>query len=72
MDANERNGGMRMNLKKVGVQYTVFEKLEHFYDGNNSVYIISFDKEEDANKYVKEYPHHNYYVSMEKIYEVIK
>jgi hypothetical protein len=52
--------------------YIIFERLENFYDDNDSVYVTAFENSFDADKYVKKYPHHNYYVEPRGIFKYVK
>jgi hypothetical protein len=55
-------------MNKVLNIYIVFEKLTAYYDDNDSVFVIAFDNEEDANDYVKANPQHSYYVETNNLY----
>jgi hypothetical protein len=63
---------MKGKMIRMLTMYVVFEKLDAFYDDNDSVFIIAFDNKEDANDYVKDNPLHNYYVDTRNLYAVAK
>ncbi|MGG3890333.1 hypothetical protein [Metabacillus fastidiosus] len=53
---------------KMLTMYIVFEKLDNYYDDNDSRYEIAFDNEKDANDYVEKYSQYNYYVEPRDLY----
>jgi hypothetical protein len=63
---------MKGKMIRMLTMHVVFEKLEAYYDGNDSVFVIAFDNKEDADDYVKNNPQHSYYVDTRNLYAVGK
>lgn len=62
-----------MKTIRVATIYSVFEKLDNYYDDNDSTYITSFDNGHDAQAYVDKYtPTYNYYVKETGLYKTVK
>lgn len=59
-----------MHFQVTGTTYMVFEKLTHYYDDNDSAFVMAFDYEKDANDYVRAHPQHSYYVVKEHTYKI--
>lgn len=57
---------------RVNRVYIVFEKLDKFYDDDDSTYITAFDNSDDAYDYVAKNPQHNYYVQEKGVYKTVK
>lgn len=63
---------MKGKMIRMLTMHVVFERLDAFYDDNDSVFVIAFDNKEDADEYVKDNPQHNYYVDTKNLYSVAK
>jgi len=63
---------MKGKMIRMLTMHVVFEKLDAFYDDDDSVFVIAFDNKEDADDYVKDNPQHNYYVDTRNLYAVAK